>query len=74
MPELPHETSNNNTFLVLNLRFGMTNPEGRLSEAAIAVTFAHWVLTTSNVLLPFCIIDLGWAAGYLRVISPHQRT
>jgi hypothetical protein len=31
------------------------------------------VLTTSNVLLPFCVIDLGCAAGYLRVISPHQR-
>jgi len=31
------------------------------------------VLTTSNQLLPFCIIDLGCLSGYLRVISPHQR-
>jgi CheY-like chemotaxis protein len=31
------------------------------------------VLTTGNVLLPFCLIDLHGGAGYLRVISPHQR-
>jgi hypothetical protein len=31
------------------------------------------VLTTGNVLLPFCVIDLGCGSGYLRVISPHQR-
>ena len=31
------------------------------------------VLTNSNLLLPFCIIDLGWLSGYLRGISPHQR-
>jgi two-component system chemotaxis response regulator CheY len=31
------------------------------------------VLTTGNVLLPSCIIDLGCAAGYLRDISPLQR-
>jgi len=32
------------------------------------------VLTTGNQLLPFCIIDLGCGSGYLRAISPHQRT
>src|SRR5207248_1055675 len=32
------------------------------------------MLTTGNRLLPFCIIDLGGGSGYLRVISPHQRT
>ncbi len=31
------------------------------------------MLTTGNVLLPFCIIDLGCVAGYLRDISPLKR-
>ena len=31
------------------------------------------MLTTGNVLLPFCIIDLGCGSGYLRDISPLKR-
>jgi len=31
--------------------------------------FARWGLTGSNVLLPFCVIDLGCLTGYLRGIS-----
>jgi hypothetical protein len=38
------------------------------------MAFTHKVLTSSNRLLPFRIIDLGWMSGYLRDISPHQRT
>lgn len=30
------------------------------------------MLTTGNWLLPFCVIDLGFVSGYLRVISPSE--